>query len=90
MYPENVDCVRCTRQEVIKFAEDAKAAGVQYVGLCCGNSPAFMREVAKVYGRNPPALKYQADQSKSYVFGDKAEEYGPTVLKIRKYMLGEL
>lgn len=48
-----------------------------------------MREVAKVYGRNPPALKYQTDQSKSFIFGDKAEEYGPEVLKIRKYMLGE-
>ena len=87
MYPEDVDCVRCSRSDIRAFAEEAKAAGVQYIGLCCGNSPNLIREVAGVYGRCPPAMKYAPDTSKSAVFGSNAKD-SAAVEKLRKYMTG--
>ena len=38
--------------------------GIEYVGLCCGARPVFIREMAAVYNRTPPACKYEADMSK--------------------------
>ena len=51
VYPSNLSCVQCTRPEIRKFATEAKELGVSYIGLCCGNCPAFMREVAEVYDK---------------------------------------
>jgi hypothetical protein len=45
--------------------------GVQYVGLCCGNASHYLRIVAEVYGRNPPASKYSPDMSEHFIWGDK-------------------
>ena len=58
--------MHCTRREIRQFAEDAKALGVQYIGLCCGNSPAFTREVAEVYGRTPGSSEYKPDMSNTH------------------------
>jgi len=88
-YPDNLDTVRCTRGEVRQFAEEAKAAGVQYVGLCCGNAPSLMREVAEVYGKDPPAAKYKSRQDKSMIFGDPAKKYGEDVAKLATWMTGD-
>ena len=88
VYPDNLDCVRCSRVDVQKFAEETKQAGIQYVGLCCGNYPALTREVAEVYGRHPPASKYRHDSRKSFVFGDHAHKYGEEMFRLRQFMLG--
>ena len=64
-----------------------KKSGVQYVGLCCRNV-ASLREIAEEYGRNPPASKFSADMSKSFIFGDKSEHYGEEMCKLRQYLLG--
>ena len=50
--------------------------GIEYVGLCCGARPCFIREMAQVYGRTPPACKYDVDMSKhmSRVNHDKTLE----------------
>ena len=50
-----------TRSEVRQFAKEARALGVQYIGLCCGNSSNMVREVAVEYGRTPPAAQYAPD-----------------------------
>jgi len=89
VYPENLDSVRCNLSDIRDFATAAKDAGIQYVGLCCGNAPDLTRELALVYGRNPPAAKYCTDHSKSFVFGDDTEHYGEEMLKLRKFMTGE-
>lgn len=89
MYPDNLDCVRCSRVDVRQFAEDAKQLGIQYIGLCCGNSPNLTREIAEVYDKNPPASKYSARTQKSLIFGDQAVEYGSKMIKLRRFMMGE-
>lgn len=89
VYPDNLDCVRCTRSDIREFAEKAKAIGIQYIGLCCGNSAILTREVAEVYGKNPPASKYATTTQKSFIFGDAAGEYGEEMRKLARFMKGE-
>jgi hypothetical protein len=87
VYTRNLDVVRSSRDEIRKFAEDVKAIGVQYIGLCCGAYPSLIREVAEVYGKNPPASKYAMDLTKGpYTLGAN-----PTaeMLKLRKYKTGK-
>ncbi|XP_062618142.1 S-methylmethionine--homocysteine S-methyltransferase BHMT2-like [Saccostrea cucullata] len=40
-FPLDLSSCYCTREEIRKFAEQCKALGVQYVGLCCRNAPTF-------------------------------------------------
>ncbi|XP_053398081.1 S-methylmethionine--homocysteine S-methyltransferase BHMT2-like [Mercenaria mercenaria] len=89
VYPDNLDCVRCSRTDIRLFAEDAKEAGIQYIGLCCGNSASLTREVAEVYGKNPPASKYSTSTEQSFIFGDSAQDYGEEMRKLAKFMKGE-
>ncbi|XP_062583596.1 betaine--homocysteine S-methyltransferase 1-like [Saccostrea cucullata] len=70
-FPLDLSSCYCTREEIRTFAEQCKALGVQYVGLCCGNAPHFLREVAAVYGKSAPALKYSPQMEKHFIFGDE-------------------
>ncbi|XP_069140979.1 betaine--homocysteine S-methyltransferase 1-like isoform X1 [Argopecten irradians] len=74
LYPDNLSAQLCTRREVREFAVEAKALGVQYIGLCCGNSPAFFREVTDVYGRTTGASEYTTDHDKFLFKTDKKIE----------------
>lgn len=87
VYPADLDCVQCSRNDIRRFAEQAKEAGIQYIGLCCGNSPHLTREVAEVYGKNPPSSKYRVDFSQS-ALNDPDPKYAETSRKKRLYMLG--
>ena len=64
---------RCSRQEIEAFAIECQKMGIQYVGLCCGNSASLIRIVAEKYGRTPPASKYSPDMTQHYIFGDKTK-----------------
>eukprot|EP00105_Crassostrea_gigas_P012567 XP_011428601.1 PREDICTED: S-methylmethionine--homocysteine S-methyltransferase BHMT2 [Crassostrea gigas] len=70
-FPLDLSSCYCTREEIRKFAEESKSIGVQYVGLCCGNAPHFLREVAAVYEKPAPALKYSPEIEKHFIFGDE-------------------
>ncbi|XP_060064651.1 betaine--homocysteine S-methyltransferase 1-like [Ylistrum balloti] len=74
-FPIDLPAFACSRTEVREFARDCLKTGIQYVGLCCGNSPHYMREVAEEYGRRPPASKYSPNMSEHYVFGSNVKEY---------------
>ena len=89
MYPDNLDAVRSSRADIRKFAEEAKSLGVQYIGLCCGDAPNLIREVAEAYGREPPSSKYKTDMSMSMVFGDRTN-YDYDREKFRKFVMGEI
>ncbi|KAJ8315824.1 hypothetical protein KUTeg_007974 [Tegillarca granosa] len=85
LYPLDVISYSCTRTEIRRFAEEAKDAGVSYIGLCCGNASNYLREVAEVYGRKPKACKYSPDISLSYIHGrEKSKEYR-IASKLRQY-----
>ncbi|KAK6171121.1 hypothetical protein SNE40_019377 [Patella caerulea] len=71
-FPENLPAFQCSRYQIREFAKECKEIGVEVVGLCCGNASHYMREIAEVYGRKPPASKYSTDMSLHYMYGNKA------------------
>ena len=70
-FPLDLHSCLCTREEIHSFAEECKAMGVQYIGLCCGNSSNLLRIVSEVYEKNAPAQKYAPEMAKHFIFGDK-------------------
>jgi betaine-homocysteine S-methyltransferase len=69
-FPTALDPFTCNRYEIGEFTAAAVAAGVSYLGLCCGAGPHHVRAMAEVLGRTPPASRYSADMSKHVYLGD--------------------
>lgn len=68
-FPTALEPFLCNRYEITSFTEQARALGVAYIGLCCGNAPHYLRSMAESLGRMPPASKYSPDMSKHFAFG---------------------
>ncbi|XP_038059685.1 LOW QUALITY PROTEIN: betaine--homocysteine S-methyltransferase 1-like [Patiria miniata] len=77
LFPTNLDCAACTRDDIVAFGEQCLELGIQYVGLCCGNAPHYTRTLSEALGRHPPASRYSPDMRQHFVYGDDA--------KLRKY-----
>ena len=52
-FPYELDPLQLSRQEMANFARDAAAAGIDYIGSCCGSVHAHVRAMAKVLGKVP-------------------------------------
>lgn len=87
-FPVDLPACLCGRSEIQHFAEACKEMGIQYVGICCGNSSHYLRIVADVYGKNPPAKRYAPEMSKHYIFGDKAKFTNYYTDKIKSHIAG--
>ncbi len=68
-FPTALDPFTCNRYEVADFTVKAQAAGVRYLGLCCGAGPHHVRAMAEALGRTPEASRYSVDMSKHAFFG---------------------
>lgn len=68
-FPAALDPFTCTRYELGDFAAEAHAAGVSYLGICCGAGPHHVRAVAEAVGLTPPASRYSPDMSKHSFLG---------------------
>ncbi|MBA2768601.1 MAG: homocysteine S-methyltransferase family protein, partial [Sporichthyaceae bacterium] len=68
-FPTALDPFTCNRYEVADFTVSAQAAGVRYLGLCCGAGPHHVRSMAEAMGRTPEASRYSVDMSKHAFFG---------------------
>ena len=77
----------CTRKEIRAFAQEARKLGVQYIGLCCGNSSNLIREIASAYERKPPAMDFAPTLENSFVVGD-ISQLPERAKKIRTHMSG--
>jgi betaine-homocysteine S-methyltransferase len=75
-FPTALDPFTCTRYEIADFTRAAHAAGVRYLGLCCGAAPHHIRSMAEALGRTPPASRYSEDMSRHVYFGSE-----PTLAK---------
>jgi betaine-homocysteine S-methyltransferase len=53
-FPYELDPLQLSRREMGQFAKDAKAAGINYIGSCCGSVANHVREMAKALGKLPP------------------------------------
>ncbi|XP_069101731.1 betaine--homocysteine S-methyltransferase 1-like isoform X1 [Argopecten irradians] len=74
-FPVDLPAFTCGRTEVREFARECRKIGIQYIGLCCGNNPHYMREVAEKCGRKPPASKYSPNMAEHYVYGSNITDY---------------
>lgn len=72
-FPLDLCACQCSRQEIAEFASECRQLGIQYIGLCCGNSANLIRIVAEKYGRIPPGSKYSPAMENHYIFGDKTK-----------------
>jgi betaine-homocysteine S-methyltransferase len=52
-FPFELERVQLTRAEMAQFAVDARDAGIDLIGSCCGSAPYHVREMAKSLGRDP-------------------------------------
>ena len=57
-FPIALEPFACTRFEMADFARWAQAAGIDYVGICCGGGPHHVRAMAEALGRQTPASRY--------------------------------
>lgn len=69
LFPTALEPFEATRYEVADFAREADELGIQYLGLCCGNSSYLTRSLAEALGRTPPASRYSPDMSKHAYYG---------------------
>src|SRR5260221_7096490 len=57
-FPLQLEPFLCNRFEMAAFARKAQAIGVNYIGICCGGAPHYVRAMAEGVGRTVPASKY--------------------------------
>ncbi|MEK7571295.1 MAG: homocysteine S-methyltransferase family protein [Patescibacteria group bacterium] len=57
-YPIALEPFQLDRFAMAAFAKKAKQIGVNYIGGCCGNTPAYTRAMAEALGRTVTASRY--------------------------------
>lgn len=85
-FPLDLSACLSSRTEIAEFARECKDLGIEYVGLCCGNSANMLRVVAEVYEKKPEASKYSPDMSKHFIFGDKSKFDSHYTTELREYI----
>ncbi len=68
-FPTSLDPLYHNRYELANWAKEAQNIGVNYIGLCCGASPAMIRAVAEATGNKTINSKYSPDMEKHFLFG---------------------
>jgi betaine-homocysteine S-methyltransferase len=58
LFPIQLESAALTRFEMADFARSAADLGVDYIGICCGGAPHYVRAMAEALGRNTPASAY--------------------------------
>src|SRR2546428_12023709 len=58
VFPIALESFLCTRFEMADYARQAQALGVNYVGICCGGAPHYVRAMAEALGSTVPSSKY--------------------------------
>ncbi len=61
------------RFEMADFARRAQQLGVNYIGICCGGAPHYVRAMAEALGRTTPASKYSPAMELHPMLGTQVE-----------------
>ncbi len=61
------------RFEMADFARRAQQLGVNYIGICCGGAPHYVRAMAEALGRTVPASKYSPAMELHPMLGTQVE-----------------
>jgi betaine-homocysteine S-methyltransferase len=70
LFPIQLESHAHTRFEMADFARQAHELGVDYIGICCGGAPHYVRAMAEALGRVTPASKYSPALELHPVLGD--------------------
>ncbi|MGP4079427.1 homocysteine S-methyltransferase family protein [Pseudalkalibacillus sp. R45] len=69
-FPTSLDPLYHNRYELAEWAKKAhNETDIQFIGLCCGASPAMIRAVTEAVGRLAPNSKYSPNMEKHFLFG---------------------
>jgi betaine-homocysteine S-methyltransferase len=79
-FPIALEPFQCTRFDIAEFATQAKSLGVNYIGLCCGANPAYIRAMAESLGRTVPASKYSPALDIHPMIGKKVRKHEEQLL----------
>jgi betaine-homocysteine S-methyltransferase len=74
VFPLALEPFLYNRFEMAAFAQQAQAIGVNYIGICCGGAPHYVRAMAEVLGRTVPASKYSPAIELHPMLGSHVEE----------------
>src|SRR5260370_35028884 len=72
-FPLLLEPFLCSRFEMAVFARKAQALGVNYIGICCGGAPHYVRAMAEALGRTVPASEYSPAMELHPVLGENVE-----------------
>ena len=73
-FPLALEPFLCTRFEMADFAASARDLGVNYIGVCCGGAPHYVRSMAERLGRTVPASRYSPDMTQHPILGENVGE----------------
>jgi betaine-homocysteine S-methyltransferase len=76
-FPLQLEPYACSRFELADFARWANAAGIDYIGICCGGGPHHVRAIAEALGRQAPASRYSPALELHPVLGSVAAGDAP-------------
>lgn len=73
-FPIGLEPFLCTRFDMAEFALRARDVGVDYLGICCGGSPHYVRAMAEALGRTVPASRYSPAMELHPMLGTDVED----------------
>jgi betaine-homocysteine S-methyltransferase len=73
-FPIMLEPFLCNRFEMAAFARKAQALGVNYIGICCGGAPHYVRAIAEALGRATPASKYSPAMELHPMLGTQVDD----------------
>lgn len=73
-FPLGLEPFLLNRFEMADFARQAQELGVNYIGICCGGAPHYVRAMAEALGRTVPASKYSPAMELHPMLGTAVEE----------------
>src|SRR5579859_5115799 len=73
-FPLALEPFLCTRFEMADFARRAREIGINYIGICCGGAPHYVRAMAEALGRSTPASKYSPAMELHPMLGVQVKE----------------
>jgi betaine-homocysteine S-methyltransferase len=74
VFPLALEPFLYNRFEMAAFARQAQALGVNYIGICCGGAPRYVRAMAEALGRTVPASNYSPALELHPMLGAHVEE----------------
>lgn len=74
VFPLALEPFLLNRFEMAAFARSAQAIGVNYIGICCGGAPHYVRAMAEALGRTVPTSKYSPVMELHPMLGTHVED----------------